>query len=90
MPARPASSWPRSTARADLAPGAPVSVAVRPEKLEIAAARPASGNAITGRCLAEAYLGDRSHYYVGAEGLPKPIAAAAQEQAARLDLRARR
>jgi len=65
---------------ADLAPGAAVSVAVRPEKLEIAASRPATGNAITGRRLAEAYLGDRSHYYVGAEGLPKPIAAAAQNK----------
>jgi len=65
---------------ADLAPGTVVSVAVRPEKLEIAATRPANGNAITGRRLAEAYLGDRSHYYVGAEGLPKPIAAAAQNK----------
>jgi len=65
---------------ADLAPGAAVSVAVRPEKLEIAASRPANGNAISGRRLAEAYLGDRSHYYVGAEGLPKPIAAAAQNK----------
>jgi ABC-type Fe3+/spermidine/putrescine transport system ATPase subunit len=65
---------------ASLAPGATVSVAVRPEKLEIAASRPADGNAITGRRLAEAYLGDRSHYYVGAEGLAKPIAAAAQNK----------
>ncbi len=64
----------------NLAPGAPVSVAVRPEKLEIAAARPADGNAITGRRLAEAYLGDRSHYYVGAAGIAKPIAAAAQNR----------
>jgi ABC-type Fe3+/spermidine/putrescine transport system ATPase subunit len=63
-----------------LAPGTPVSVAVRPEKLEIAASRPADGNAITGRRLAEAYLGDRSHYYVGAEGIAKPIAAAAQNR----------
>jgi spermidine/putrescine ABC transporter ATP-binding subunit len=65
---------------ADLAPGAAVSVAVRPEKLEIAPSRPVHGNAIAGRRLAEAYLGDRSHYYVGAEGLSKPIAAAAQNK----------
>jgi len=65
---------------ANLTPGATVSVAVRPEKLELAWSRPANGNAITGRRLAEAYLGDRSHYYVGAEGLSKPIAAAAQNK----------
>ena len=63
---------------AELTPGATVSVAVRPEKLELSPARPANGNAIAGRRQAEAYLGDRSHYYVAAEGLPKPIAAAAQ------------
>ena len=61
-----------------LQPGAPVSVAVRPEKLALSPARPSTGNAIAGRRQAEAYLGDRSHYYVEAEGLPKPIAAAAQ------------
>jgi ABC-type Fe3+/spermidine/putrescine transport system ATPase subunit len=61
-----------------LTPGARVSVAVRPEKLELSAARPGNGNAISGRRQAEAYLGDRSHYYVEADGLPKPIAAAAQ------------
>jgi spermidine/putrescine ABC transporter ATP-binding subunit len=63
---------------AALAPGAQVSVAVRPEKLELSPAKPANGNAIAGRRQAEAYLGDRSHYYVEAQGLPKPIAAAAQ------------
>jgi len=63
---------------AELIPGARVSVAVRPEKLELIAARPGDGNAIAGRRQAEAYLGDRSHYYVEAEGLAKPIAAAAQ------------
>jgi ABC-type Fe3+/spermidine/putrescine transport system ATPase subunit len=60
------------------APGAQVSVAVRPEKLELSAAKPANGNAIAGKRQAEAYLGDRSHYYVEAAGLPKLIAAAAQ------------
>jgi spermidine/putrescine ABC transporter ATP-binding subunit len=63
---------------AALAPGSTVSVAVRPEKLELSTAKPANGNAIAGRRQAEAYLGDRSHYYVEAQGLPKPIAAAAQ------------
>jgi spermidine/putrescine ABC transporter ATP-binding subunit len=63
---------------AELIPGTRVSVAVRPEKLDVTAARPGEGNAIAGRRQAEAYLGDRSHYYVKADGLPKPIAAAAQ------------
>jgi spermidine/putrescine ABC transporter ATP-binding subunit len=63
---------------AALSPGSTVSVAVRPEKLELSAAKPANGNAIAGKRRAEAYLGDRSHYYVEAQGLPKPIAAAAQ------------
>src|SRR3954452_20089977 len=67
-----------SNGSAELTPGARVSVAVRPEKLELSAVRPANGNAIAGRRRAEAYLGDRSHYYVEAEGLAKPIAAAAQ------------
>jgi spermidine/putrescine ABC transporter ATP-binding subunit len=63
---------------AELTPGATVSVAVRPEKLELSASRPGDGNAIAGRRRAEAYLGDRSHYYVEAAGLPKAIAAASQ------------
>jgi spermidine/putrescine ABC transporter ATP-binding subunit len=67
-----------SNGSAELIPGARVSVAVRPEKLELSAARPENGNAIAGRHRAEAYLGDRSHYYVEADGLAKPIAAAAQ------------
>ncbi len=60
------------------ATGARVSVAVRPEKLTISVAKPATANAVAGRRQAEAYLGDRSHYYVAAEGMPKPIAVATQ------------
>ena len=60
------------------AAGARVSVAVRPEKLTISVAKPAAANAVAGRRQAEAYLGDRSHYYVAAEGMAKPIAVATQ------------
>ena len=58
--------------------GTKVSVAVRPEKLTISAAKNGAANAVAGHRLAEAYLGDRSHYYVAAEGMPKPIAVATQ------------
>ena len=54
------------------------SAAVRPEKLTISAAKNGAANAVAGHRLAEAYLGDRSHYYVAAEGMPKPIAVATQ------------
>jgi spermidine/putrescine ABC transporter ATP-binding subunit len=68
------------------APGATIAVAVRPEKLRLALAMPSGGdNAIAGRITAEAYFGDRSHYYVTVEGLPKPLAVAHQNAARSLD-----
>jgi len=57
-----------------------VSVAVRPEKLRLLKTKPAPGpNTIAGRMGPEAYLGDRSHYYVEAPGHSARIAVAAQK-----------
>jgi spermidine/putrescine transport system ATP-binding protein len=56
-----------------------VTLAIRPEKLRIEASRPSNGaNAIAGRLGAQAYLGDRSHYYVEVAGIDRRIAVAAQ------------
>jgi ABC-type Fe3+/spermidine/putrescine transport system ATPase subunit len=63
-----------------------VVVAVRPEKLNVATERPDSGeNAVKGKIVTIAYLGDRRHYYVSVEGRAKPIAVAAQEVKMRTD-----
>ena len=60
--------------------GGKVVVAVRPEKLTVAAERPAEAqNAVQGRVRNIAYLGDRRHYYVRVEGRDQPLAVAAQE-----------
>jgi spermidine/putrescine ABC transporter ATP-binding subunit len=59
--------------------GAAVSIAVRPEKLRLAWERPASaGNAVAGRVDAQAYFGDRSHFYIAVQGSDRPIAVAHQ------------
>ncbi len=56
-----------------------VTLAIRPEKLLIEASRPGNGgNFIAGRLGAQAYLGDRSHFYVEVPGLNRRIAVAAQ------------
>lgn len=52
------------------ATGARVELALRPERLRFA---PAAQGGITGRLLSVAYLGDRSHYLVGVDGLEKPL-----------------
>jgi ABC-type Fe3+/spermidine/putrescine transport system ATPase subunit len=60
----------------------PATLAIRPEKLRIEAARPNGGtNAIAGRLNAQAYLGDRSHFYVEVPGLQRRLAVAAQNVA---------
>jgi putrescine transport system ATP-binding protein len=46
------------------APGAAVAVALRPEKLTLAAERPDAANALAGTVQAVAYLGDSSVYHV--------------------------
>jgi spermidine/putrescine ABC transporter ATP-binding subunit len=62
-----------------LAPGQKLVVAVRPEKLNLTTAEPAGDlNRIQGKVRAEAYLGDRSHYYLDIAGHDKPVAVAEQ------------
>ena len=59
-----------------------VTLAIRPEKLRIDATRPnGNTNAIAGRLNAQAYLGDRSHYYVEVPGLQRRLAVASQNVA---------
>jgi spermidine/putrescine ABC transporter ATP-binding subunit len=66
--------------------GGPVTVAVRPEKVRIEWDRPVEPvNAIEGRVGAEAYFGDRSHYFVEVPGLGYRIAVAHQNAARTLD-----
>jgi ABC-type Fe3+/spermidine/putrescine transport system ATPase subunit len=68
------------------APGAQVAVAVRPEKMSLAWKEPqAAGHSVKGKVKAEAYFGDRSHYYVEVEGLRKPVAVAHQNAERSLD-----
>ncbi|MEA2779822.1 MAG: spermidine/putrescine transport system ATP-binding protein [Rhodospirillaceae bacterium] len=57
-----------------------VTLAVRPEKLQIGEEPPAQrgDNHLQGRLIAQAYRGDRNHYYVEVDGLSKPLAVAAQ------------
>ena len=61
------------------ASGAPITVAIRPEKINLTQTRPsASDNVVEGRMSAAAYLGDRSHFYVAVPGREQPIAVASQ------------
>jgi spermidine/putrescine ABC transporter ATP-binding subunit len=69
-----------------LGQGSPVTVAVRPEKVHLEWSRPGQvGNAIEGRVSAEAYFGDRSHYYVEVPGLERRVAVALQNVTRSLD-----
>jgi spermidine/putrescine ABC transporter ATP-binding subunit len=66
--------------------GAPVLVAIRPEKLQISWERPSlSINTLAGKVGAVAYFGDRSHFYVNVEGCEKPLAVALQNGERRVD-----
>jgi spermidine/putrescine ABC transporter ATP-binding subunit len=68
------------------APGAPVLIAIRPEKLQISWERPSlSVNTLAGKVGAVAYFGDRSHFYVNVEGCEKPLAVALQNGERRVD-----
>jgi ABC-type Fe3+/spermidine/putrescine transport system ATPase subunit len=61
------------------ASGAPVVVAIRPEKLKLAFEAPnESVNAVEGRIGAAAYLGDRNHFYIEIPGRDQPVAVATQ------------
>jgi spermidine/putrescine ABC transporter ATP-binding subunit len=65
-----------------------VTLAVRPEKLTIGETAPNGGvNAVRGVMGAEAYLGDRRHFYVDVPGLSARLAVAAQNIARSSDAR---
>ena len=53
-------------------------VAIRPEKISISMENPNSGNSVQGVINNTAYLGDRNHFYVGIEGIEKPVAVSTQ------------
>ncbi|MEM6577078.1 MAG: ABC transporter ATP-binding protein [Pseudomonadota bacterium] len=54
--------------------GAPVQVALRPEKFALSGEQPAGDLAVEGRLSNTAYLGERSHYYIKVPGKEEPIA----------------
>ena len=56
-------------------------MAVRPEKIVLAWSDPGGAvNSIRGKLGATAYFGDRSHFYVEAEGAGRPVAVAHQNR----------
>jgi spermidine/putrescine ABC transporter ATP-binding subunit len=66
--------------------GSEVTLAIRPEKISIGQNGPAAdSNGLQGTMSAEAYLGDRSHYYVAVDGLDKRLAVAAPNMIRSLD-----
>ncbi len=63
----------------NFAHGAAVTVAVRPEKLRLEWQKPAQSiNVLAGQVDAEAYFGDRSHYYIEIPGFARRVAVALQ------------
>lgn len=54
--------------------GAPVQVALRPEKFALSGDQPTADLAVEGRLSNTAYLGERSHYYIKVPGKEDPIA----------------
>jgi spermidine/putrescine ABC transporter ATP-binding subunit len=65
--------------------GSAVTVAVRPEKLTLSQQPIQGANAIAGQISAQAYFGDRSHYYVRVSGVDRLIAVARQNAERSLD-----
>jgi len=65
---------------AHVPPPGTITLALRPEKLQIADEPPEGEglNRLQGRLIAQAYLGDRNHFYVEVAGLARPLAVAAQ------------
>ena len=53
--------------------GAPVQVALRPEKFSLSGDKPKSDIAIPGTLDTLAYLGERSHYYIKIDGKDEPV-----------------
>ncbi len=63
------------------APGSPVLVAIRPERIALEFEAPGGAvNVVEGRMGTSAYLGDRSHFYVKLAGREAPVAVAAQNR----------
>jgi spermidine/putrescine transport system ATP-binding protein/putrescine transport system ATP-binding protein len=62
-------------------------VAIRPERLRLVRERPAGNAAVPVHLVSSAFLGERSHHLVRAEGLPQPILVAAQSGDALEDAR---
>jgi spermidine/putrescine transport system ATP-binding protein/putrescine transport system ATP-binding protein len=60
--------------------GAPVQVAVRPEKFTLSTERPAEGPAVQGRLANSAFLGERSHFYVSIDHRDRPVAVSVPNQ----------
>ncbi len=59
--------------------GAAITVAIRPEKINLSFSQPnVDHNFVQGRMSAAAYLGDRSHFYVSILGREAPVAVASQ------------
>jgi spermidine/putrescine ABC transporter ATP-binding subunit len=57
------------------APGTPVLIALRPEKITL---KPSGSTGVHAVVQAASYLGERSHVLVAAEGLPNPVSVALQ------------
>jgi len=65
----------------DFAPGEPLQVALRPEKLELGSGPPeAAAPSVRGTIETSAYLGERSHFFVRLDGLDQPVAVSAQNK----------
>ena len=58
--------------------GAPVQIALRPEKFLLTEHKPDAAYAVQGTVANAAYLGERSHFYVNIEGKEDPVAVSAQ------------
>jgi spermidine/putrescine ABC transporter ATP-binding subunit len=68
-----------SLRRPGIAPGQPVTVAVRPEKIQLGRALPSDAeNVIHGSLSSDAFFGDRSHYFVDVPKLQNRVAVAMQ------------
>ncbi len=62
----------------DFSSGNDVLAAIRPENIEIAFDKPASGSFVEGKVRASAFLGDRAHVYVNVKGRKDPVLTAMQ------------
>ena len=61
--------------------GAPVQVALRPEKLTLTSEKPGDANCVEGKVHNAAYLGERSHFYIAIDGKDAPVAVSTQNLA---------